>query len=145
LPAREYVALLPGNRVEQVKLLIVDDHAGMRTLIRHMAQGIATEVHECESGEAAVELCRSYTPHCVTMDLRMGQMHGLTAVKIIRQALPQTNIAVVTQYDHAPLRTRAQLAGADAYICKDDLNALKVHLEALAAHASTADCTLREP
>jgi two-component system, chemotaxis family, chemotaxis protein CheY len=117
----------------KVKLLIVDDHAGMRELIRHVAQGVATEVHECASGEAAVELCRSYAPDCVTMDLRMGQMHGLTAVRLIRETHPQANIAVVTQYDHAPLRTRAQQAGADAYICKDDLNALRTHLETLAA------------
>jgi DNA-binding NarL/FixJ family response regulator len=111
-----------------LNLLIVDDHAGMRELIRHLAREIATQIRECASGEEAVELCKSYAPDCVTMDLRMGAMDGLTATQLIREAHPFARIAIVSQFEHEQLRARALQAGANSYIRKDDLEALKRHV-----------------
>ena|SRR5712671_2421504 len=115
-----------------VNLLIVDDHAGMRALIRHLIGPLAKQVQECASGEEAVDLCTRFVPDCVTMDLRMGPMHGLAAVQNIRSAHPMANIIVVTQHDHDTLRARARRAGADNYITKDNLEALRRYVQSLA-------------
>jgi CheY-like chemotaxis protein len=115
-----------------MKLLIVDDHAGIRSLIRDLLQHAVSQIRECASGEEAVGLCESFAPDCITMDLRMGAMHGLAAVQHIRQAHPDINIAVLTQFDHDTLRARARRAGADSYFIKDDLAALKRYVESLA-------------
>jgi DNA-binding NarL/FixJ family response regulator len=115
-----------------MNLLIVDDHAGMRALIRDIVGTTATQIHECASGEEAVALCKSFAPDCVTMDLRMGAMHGLAAVQHIRELHPATNIVVVSQFDHDRLRERAQRLGADGYITKDNLTKLKRYVELLA-------------
>ena len=115
-----------------MKVLIVDDHAGMRALIRDLLKQVAAQIRECGSGEEAVGLCESYAPDCVTMDLRMGAMHGLAAVQHIRQAHPNINIAILTQFDHDTLRARARRAGADGYFMKDDLAALKRYVESIA-------------
>jgi DNA-binding NarL/FixJ family response regulator len=115
-----------------MKLLIVDDHAGMRAMIRDLLKHVASQIRECGSGEEAVGLCESYAPDCVTMDLRLGAMHGLAAVQHIRERHPDINIAVLTQFDHERLRARAQRVGADSYFVKDDLHALKRYVESLA-------------
>jgi DNA-binding NarL/FixJ family response regulator len=122
-------------RVITLKLLIVDDHAGMRTLIRELVRGMATEICECASGEHAVELSASYAPDVITMDLRLGTMSGLTAAKEILHRQPAVSILVVTQFDHPRLRSLASETGIKAFICKDDLPALQAHLRALAAPA----------
>jgi len=114
-----------------MKLLIVDDHAGMRSLIRDLLQHAVTQIRECGSGEEAVGLCESYEPDCVTVDLRLGAMHGLAAVQQIRGKHPDINIAILTQFDHDTLRARARRAGADSYFIKDDLAALKRYVESL--------------
>lgn len=119
-----------------MKLLIVDDHAGMRALIRELVRGIASEIRESATGEEAVELCASFVPDVVTMDLRLGTMSGLTAAKEILARQPTTNILVVTQFDHPRLRTLAGQTGIKAFICKDDLPALQAHLRALTTPAA---------
>lgn len=116
-----------------MNLLIVDDHAGMRAMIRDLVGAMATQIRECASGEEAVSLCRSFSPDCVTMDLRMGAMHGLAAVQYIRQLHPTASIVVVTQFDHEKLRERAQRVGADGFISKDNLTMLKRYFESLTA------------
>jgi DNA-binding NarL/FixJ family response regulator len=116
-----------------MNILIVDDHAGMRALIRDIVGPSATLIRECASGEEAVAMCQSFTPDCVTMDLRMGAMHGLAAVQFIRQLHPLASIVVVTQFDHDKLRDRTQRVGADGFITKDNLPMLKRYVESLAA------------
>jgi two-component system response regulator EvgA len=114
-----------------MNLLIVDDHAGVRALIRDIVGSSATQIRECVSGEDAVALCESFSPDCVTMDLRMNAMHGLAAVQYIRQLHPSAHIVVVTQFDHDTLRERAQRAGANGFVTKDNLTVLKHYIESL--------------
>jgi two-component system invasion response regulator UvrY len=119
-----------------MKLLIVDDHAGVRALIRDIVGTMATQVRECASGEEALTLCQAYSPDCVTMDLRMSAMHGLAAVQQIRQLHPAANIVVVTQFDHDIMRERAQRAGADGFVTKDNLTMLRSYIESLTTRPS---------
>jgi DNA-binding NarL/FixJ family response regulator len=119
-----------------MNILIVDDHAGMRALIRDIVGPSATQIRECASGEEAIATCQSFSPDCVTMDLRMGAMHGLAVVQYIRQRHPLASIVVVTQFDHDKLRDRAQRVGADGFITKDNLPMLKRYIESLAAPES---------
>ena len=115
-----------------MNLLIVDDHAGMRAMIRDLLSEFATQIRECATAEEALSVCRHYVPDCVTMDLRMGAMSGLECTRRIRELHPTTNIAVVTQFKHDTLRTYSQAVGADTFIGKDDLYALKRYVEILA-------------
>lgn len=119
-----------------MNLLIVDDHAGIRELIRDLLSPFADSVRECASGEEALELCTARVPDFVTMDLRMSGMDGLTCVQRLRAQYPATGIAVVTQLDHDTLRARAQWAGADTYITKDNLDALRRYVELLTHNLS---------
>jgi two-component system response regulator (stage 0 sporulation protein F) len=114
-----------------VQILIVDDHPGVRTLIRELlAECLAAPdgrvaFHECENGEAAVASLADASPDLITVDLRMPGMHGLECVRHLRQRLPLACIVVVTQFGNEALQDRARIAGADSVVCKDDIHGLQ--------------------
>lgn len=112
-------------------ILIIDDHAGVRTLIREVladnfssAPGRGITFGECASGEAALGVVGDARPDLVTVDLRMPGMNGLECVRLLRERLPLACIVVVTQFGNESLRTRARQAGADSVVFKDDLERL---------------------
>jgi DNA-binding NarL/FixJ family response regulator len=113
-----------------VHILIIDDHAGVRTLIRELlaetfeVPGRRVTFSECPSGERALEAIQTQRPDLVTVDLRMQGMNGLECVRHLRATLPLACIVVVTQFGNEALRDRARFAGADSVVLKDDLNQL---------------------
>ena len=124
-----------------MKILIADDHAGMRSMLRSLislALQDAAEIVECESGEQAVAMATSERPDCVLMDLELGQMSGFEAAmngfdaarQILRQEAPAA-IWMVTSYDSPAFRARAAQLGIEQFICKENLSELTPLLQTL--------------
>jgi len=111
-----------------MKILIVDDSAPMRTLIRTYISDFSTEVTEvierCDGSEA-LEAYRVHRPDIVLMDIKMTRMDGLTATSQIIQYFPETRVVIVSQWDDAPIREAARLAGAETIVSKSDLFPLR--------------------
>ena len=108
-----------------MKLMIVDDHAGVRNLIRQLVSDPADLVCECSSGDEAVRRSDAFQPDCVTIDIRMPGIGGIETVRAIRRARPQARIFVVTTYDQIDLRHAADNAGATGYVVKENLGELR--------------------
>lgn len=104
-----------------VKLLIVEDNAECRRLLRSLCQTLSNDIHEATNGEAAIVACSHYFPDCVLMDLRMRPMNGLAATRRIRQRWPGTTVIIVTDQDDEQTRIAAIEAGASAFFAKDHL------------------------
>jgi DNA-binding NarL/FixJ family response regulator len=104
-------------------LLIADDDAGFRNSIRRVLQRDPdTEViGEAADGNEAVRLALSLHPGIVLMDIGMPQMNGLEALKLTKQAWPDTKIIMVTIHDEEPYRMVAMAAGADGFVLKKAL------------------------
>jgi DNA-binding NarL/FixJ family response regulator len=102
-------------------VLIVEDNAGIRRLLRRAFAGNATEIWECSDGFAALPLYEQHRPDIVLMDMRMPQMDGLTATRGIHKAHPSARIVIVTDYDDEDLRVAASEAGASGYALKQNL------------------------
>ena len=68
-----------------VKILICDDEAGLRTVIKKYAEFEGYEAAEAENGLQAVEACKEEGFDVVIMDIMMPVMDGFTAVKKIRE------------------------------------------------------------
>ena len=104
-----------------MKLLIVDDHAGVRALIRQLAAPLAVEVRECGSGAEALCIVRQFLPEIVTMDVRLPDLNGIEVVRTLRAENSATRFMIVTAHDQPELRTAAEAAGAVCFLPKDNL------------------------
>lgn len=104
------------------KVLIVDDNAGMRQMIRFMLPYFSGEVLECADSQEAINLYRTHRPALVLMDLRLKSGDGITTTKNIKQAFPSAKIIMVSSYGDSFFKRAAKQAGATAYILKDNLS-----------------------
>ena len=108
-----------------LKLLIVDDKAQVRSMIRRFLSDLAAEINETDDGESAFDAYAAFLPDWVLMDIEMKHTNGITATERIRAAYPQANIVIVTNYNDDLLRERATAAGARGYVLKENLLALR--------------------
>jgi DNA-binding NarL/FixJ family response regulator len=109
---------------KKMKILIVDDHKGMRELMRSFLPDVFDEIHECEDGSDAVDCYREQLPDWVLMDWKMKRMDGITATRQIIAAYPQARILLVTNFDDDNLRRAGREAGAFGYIVKENLRSI---------------------
>jgi CheY-like chemotaxis protein len=106
------------------KILIADDDARMRQMIRQIVTGLASAVYEASDGGEAIAVCAAERPDWVLMDFRMKPLDGLRATAEIKARFPETRIAIVSQYDEPELRAEAARVGACAYVLKENLHEL---------------------
>jgi CheY-like chemotaxis protein len=102
-------------------ILIVDDNAGLRRLIRHVLTGLDAQVFECFDGSDALAAYAIYRPSVVLMDICMPRLDGLTATRQITQAYPVARVIIVTECDDDSIRQSSREAGACGYILKQNL------------------------
>ena len=107
-----------------MKILIADDDARMRQMVKQIVAGLATEFYEAGDGGEAIALCAAQRPDWVLMDFRMKPLDGLAATAQIKARFPETRVAIVSQYDDAELRAEAARVGACAYVLKENLHEL---------------------
>jgi CheY-like chemotaxis protein len=108
-----------------MKVMIVDDHAGVRNMIRQLLHVPGYTFVECATGEAAVQAARDFKPDYVTMDVRLPDLSGLDAARVIRTIHPASRLIIVTCYDQPFLRETANELGAVAYVLKYNLADLR--------------------
>jgi CheY-like chemotaxis protein len=97
----------------------------MRLMIKSVIGDLAAETHECSDGVEALPAYALHRPDWVLMDVRMKEMDGLCATRQIKSVFPEANIMIVTDYDDDMLREEARLAGACAYVVKENLQDMR--------------------
>jgi DNA-binding NarL/FixJ family response regulator len=104
----------------RVGLLIVDDDASMRDLLR-----LTFELHpefevlgEAANGSDAVEAAATHKPDAVILDVMMPGIDGLEALPRILAVAPQTKIIVFSAYATVPIVQQALEAGASLVLEK---------------------------
>jgi PAS domain S-box-containing protein len=108
----------PGRSAHRV--LIVDDAEDIRTLLRlklgrHERFDV---VGEAVDGVDAVDQARALQPHLVLLDMAMPRMDGLQALPLIRAAVPDVRVVVLSGFNQRTLEQEALAAGADRYVVK---------------------------
>jgi two-component system chemotaxis response regulator CheB len=108
-----------------MKLMIVDDHAGARAMIRELLVLPGVTIRECASGVEAVRCARDFKPDWVTMDVHMPGLNGFQAAVVIQREHPNVNIVIVTS-DNDPAYDEQSLAsGFTRHVCKENLIELR--------------------
>ena len=116
---------MTGSAVSAIKILIVDDNAGVRRLMRQVVREVAGEIRECSDGDQSLSAYTDFQPDLVLMDIRMPVMDGLTATRQLKNVYPEAKIIIVTDYDDDLVRSAAQEAGACGYALKQNLTVLE--------------------
>lgn len=103
-----------------IRLVIVDDHAVLRSGLRLLINGQADMEVVGETGEPSVvvEEVRARQPDVVLMDLAMnGQMH-IGLIKDVRKWCPTGHVLVLTMHTESGYVRGALAAGAAGYVVK---------------------------
>ena len=103
-----------------IRVLLVDDHAVVRTGFRLLLQSVPeiSVIGEAESGEVACTRYPELTPDVVVMDLAMPGMGGLEALKRIRSRNPQARVLALSAHDDPVHARRALQEGALGFLSK---------------------------
>ena len=103
-----------------VRVMLVDDHAGVRLGFRLVLEG-ATALKvaaEANSGEEAVRNFAEVKPDVVVMDISMPGIGGLEAIDRILAREPQARILVLSAHEDIMHARRVLKAGALGYLSK---------------------------
>ncbi len=103
-----------------ITIILVDDHAVVRTGFRLLLQSVPeiSVIAEAESGEAACRLYAELAPDVVVMDLAMPGMGGLEALRRIRAQHPHARVLTLSAHDDPMHARRALREGALGFLSK---------------------------
>jgi two-component system, NarL family, invasion response regulator UvrY len=103
-----------------IRVLLVDDHAVVRTGFRLLLQSHpeVSVVAEAESGEAACQLYAELSPDVVVIDIAMPGMGGLEALRRIRARNDQARILTLSAHDDPMHARRSLQEGALGFLSK---------------------------
>lgn len=116
--------VLPQNLID-LRVLVVDDNAAARDIIREMLLRFSIEADTACSGQAAVaavECCDSIAPYdLVLMDLNMPEMGELEAARLIKQnanLVDTPRMVIVTAFNNDEVRRRTEDIWVDGFLVK---------------------------
>lgn len=108
----------------QMKLLIVEDNARMRNMLKDIFRSLFEHIYECEDGTKALQAYKTNKPNWVFMDVKMKEKDGITATREITRSFPDAKILILTDFDDEELRKAAAQSGAIDYVLKENLEVI---------------------
>ena len=103
-----------------MRILVVEDQADNRQIIRDMLAVTDYEITEVETGEEALAAIAKQRPDLILMDIQLPTMDGYEATRRIKAdaSLRSIPIVAVTSYALTGEEKKARAAGCDDYVPK---------------------------
>jgi DNA-binding NarL/FixJ family response regulator len=126
------------------RCLVADDHPALRVaLARYLAENGFDVVHVACDGADALAAAERLSPDVALVDYRMPHVNGVELVRRLKEASPETRIAVYTAEADGALVDDALASGASAVVLKEAPLADVVRaLEAIADGRTYVDAVL---
>ncbi len=101
-------------------VLIVDDDAGVRTLVRMTLEGSDYELLEADDGRSALQLARERRPDLVLLDVMLPDLSGIDICRAIKadDDLAPVKVVMLSAKAQAADISDAETVGADDYFTK---------------------------
>ncbi len=106
------------SQSRQSHILVVDDEAAHRLMLRAHLEDAGYLVLEAGDGEAALAVASAEPLDLVLMDLAMPRMDGLEALKRLKADYPHLPVLMMTAYGSIDSAVEALKAGAEDYLTK---------------------------
>ena len=107
--------------MSSIRVYLADDHAvvrdGLHSLLQ--AQGDILVIGEAANGRQAVRDVKQLKPDVVVMDITMPELNGIDAAHEIHEALPETQVVILSMHATTEHIYRALQAGAIGYLLKE--------------------------
>lgn len=103
-----------------IRLLLVDDHAVVRSGLRMLleSEGQAEIVGEAGTAQEALELIEKLKPDVVLMDIGLPDMSGIDATREVKRRRPETAVVALTIHEDEEYFFKMLDAGASGYVPK---------------------------
>src|SRR5690625_1655411 len=114
--------------MKPISILVADDEPSMRLNLSEILEAEGYSVLEAETGHQAIEHSLRYHPRVILMDIKMPQMSGLKALRILNKQVPDTPVIIFTAFGTSEHPIEAMKSGAFDYLEKpfdiDELTSL---------------------
>jgi PAS domain S-box-containing protein len=130
-----------------MRILVADDHEVVRrgVISLLLARPDCLVCGEATNGEEAVERAQSLHPDVIIMDVSMPGLNGIEATRIIHNALPGSEVLVLSQHDAPEMARQAFKAGARGYVIKSSVGKnLTAALDKVSRHECYFDPAISE-
>jgi CheY-like chemotaxis protein len=112
-----------GFRIQQLRVLVVDDNAFMRKMVRNLLLNIGVKkVYEAGDGIAGLEQIRAVAPDVIVLDWEMPLLNGPELVRIVRSPgvfpTPDIPIIMLTAHGDRSRIVEAVRLGVNEFLCK---------------------------
>lgn len=108
------------KRDERPAILLVDDDATIRLLIKTTLRAVPVRVIEAENALDALKAAREQKPAVVVLDVGLGSEDGVRLCQSLKtsEATRGVRVVMLSGHDDPITRARAQRAGAEAFLAK---------------------------
>lgn len=108
-----------------ILVMIVDDHAVIRRMLRQVFEAEDLAVFDATNGAEGVQKAQEVKPGLIILDLSMPVMNGLEAARELRVLMPHVPLLMFTNHAGGTVEKEARSAGISAVISKSDSDGLK--------------------
>ena len=105
------------------KILIIDDHADFRAMVKDYLNrdGLNLEIFEASTAEMGVMKASCVKPDIVLMDINLPNINGLAATKHIKEDVPGCDVIILTMFEVGAFKEAAKKVKAAAFIGKSEI------------------------
>ncbi len=106
--------------MKTIRVLIADDHAIVRDGLQQLlkSQPDMEPAGEAEDGQQALEKAKTLRPDVILLDIAMPRLSGIEVIGLIREAVPASQVVVLSMHAKETYVQQALAAGALGYVLK---------------------------